>query len=167
MRMMFTALALGALVACPANAAQIRFQGGWFVTGVNGTASGQCDDYDPTGDRGVARFREPVAGTDNGSQSFLTLYSVSNLKGYRKEGKFSTDYKPVETIYTGDNWGEDDSGGEAQPPQLRIKSLDRRPTATKTTAETEFIDLVVQIKNYDFMVGCVVTVKAALIQRPD
>jgi hypothetical protein len=144
---------------------QVRFQGGWQITDSNGADN--CPDYDPRGDNGLARYREPIRGTDNPNHTTLTLYSQRSTRGFAKEGRFGGAFRPVDTIYTGDGFGPDNSGGEENPPELRVLEIHRVPHADQTAATTDFINMVVQVRGYDFMPNCRVTIDVTLFRRID
>lgn len=151
---------LALLVAsAPANAVEARFQGGFNVI----AQSGSCPFYNPVGDNGIARFREPVKGTTNPGFSTLMLHGSRNIKGYRKDGKFTGTFRDVDTIYTGDGWGPDDSA-DPQKPRLKVEKVVREPPSGNTKKTTEFIGMVVKINGYDFMPNCTVTIRVALFQ---
>jgi hypothetical protein len=88
------------------------------------------------------------------------------VKGFAREGRFPSQFRSLDdTLYTGDGWGSDDSGGEGNPPELRVLEVHRVPHSDKTTARTKFINMEVQVRGYDFMPDCVVTIQVALFRR--
>lgn len=139
----------------PADAAKVRWFGYYIIKGKAGT----CNDYNPVGNRGTLHFEPRLGGTDNTDHSAFVLYNRHFAAGFRlaDPGKFGRAWKNVETIYTGSNFGSDDTA----TPQVRF--LQQAPKKIKKT--TEFINVVAKIKNYDFMPGCVVTVHMAMLQR--
>jgi hypothetical protein len=165
MRAFAFALAASCVAAAPALAQeQVRFQGGFVISNSNGPAN--CPEYDPKGDRGIARFREPIPNTGNPSVTTLTLYQQNNTKGFAREGRFPTTFRPLDdTLYSGDGWGPDDSGGPSNPPDLRVLEVHRVPDTATTRRTTRFINMVVQVRGFDFMPNCLVTIDVSVAQR--
>ena len=135
--------------AADAEAARFRWWGHFEIYAKSGT----CPDYDPIGTRGFAWFRPELAGSDNGAGSKLIFRQDLWTKGYRiPTGLFTTAFKQAETIYIGDNWGPDDTA------IAQVRFITQAPPTLATT--TVSIIITGQIKNFDFMPGCVVTFRA-------
>jgi len=83
-----------------------------------------------------------------------------NSKAYRLSsgsGLFDATFKPVDTMYTGTDFGPDDTASVL----ARFKS--QKPLTIKAT--THFINATAEIQNFDFMVGCTVTIDLTMTQR--
>ena len=132
----------------------------WFGHFTIFSQSGVCPDYDPVGSRGIARFRPQLAGTDNGNGSKLVLYQSERVLGYRIEsGRFTDTFKTVETINVGENWGPDDTA------TVQLRFVSQEPPVIEIA--TKFINVVAEIKNFDFMPGCSVKLRLGLTPRPN
>jgi hypothetical protein len=152
---LYGALAL-TLMALPAEAARARFEGHFLITAKAGT----CTDYDPVRSRGNVQFEPEISGSDNGPGSSFVLYGDLDAKGYRIAegfGVFTTAFKAVDTMYTGSDFGPDDTA------TATVRFALQSPAAlTLTTAK---ILVTAQIRNFDNMPGCTVTVQMAFVKR--
>jgi hypothetical protein len=158
-KLALAAAAIAAITAMPAKAAVYEFPGYWFVTAKAGT----CNDYDPVGDRGVARYRYEIPSNPNREDQILTIFKQNNAQGYRLEtGYFNSGWKVVDTIYVGGGWGPDDSVANVY---LRVLTQTVVP-AGSINANTQFINNTVQVVNYDYMPGCYATFTMSLQKRP-
>ena len=98
----------------------------------------------------------------NREDHILTIFKQNNAQGYRLQtGYFTTAWKSVENIYVGGGWGSDDSVVNVY---LRLVSQVQDP-AGGINANTQFINAVAQILNYDYMPGCQVTFRLSLQKR--
>jgi hypothetical protein len=142
--------------AVPAEAAKVRFEGHFLIT----KAAGTCTDYDPKGSLGSVQFEPEVAGSDNGPGSSFGLFDTLGAKGYRLSsgtGLFDAGFKPVDTMYMGSDFGPDGTASVL----ARFKT--QKPLTIKTT--THFLTVTAEIQNFDFMVGCTVTIDMPMTRR--
>ncbi len=164
MRGILALICSGALLACsPANAAsQVRFIGGFVFL----SATGACPSYNPTGDRGVARFRPQLAGTENGDDARLGLFFQEGAMGWRlvngnpnigaavafKAAEFSDVF--------------DGPGNQTNPPdpQPTIRFLSESPAIT---TNTQVVTIVAEAQNFEFQAGCTVRFRLVLQRRPE
>ena len=148
------ALALWTITVSTADA-RIRFEGHFLIKAKSGT----CNDYDPVGNRGNVHFQPVIAGEPNQtSRARFVLYEDLHAKGYalKTNGNFTTSFKAVDTIYTSDGFGPDDSVANV------FVRFTTQPAITNTT---NFISVVAQVQNFDFMPGCTVNVHMTLLKR--
>jgi hypothetical protein len=156
MNKMLLGLVLLSTVAVPAEAARVRWEGHYLIK----QSDGACDSYDPRGTRGNVHFEPQLAGTDNGPGSSFALYRDLFASGYRLasgRGNFNENFKTVDAIYAGSGIAADETA------TVRIRFTRQNPSKIETS--TNFITIVAEIRNFDFMPGCNVTVHMALIRR--
>jgi hypothetical protein len=160
MKRILTAVALTAAATSPSYADPIEFFGGLTVF----QSSGACPDFDPVGERLIARYRPPIPGTDNPNQTILTLFQQTNARAYRRSGPLSFNFQVMENMQIGGNFGPDDArpGG----PEMRLISIEREPDTINTTVNTVFMSIVGEIRGYDFMPNCVARFRLAVGKRP-
>lgn len=157
MRKFALAAAFVAIAAMPAKAAVYEFEGYWRVTAKAGT----CNEYDPVGDSGIARYRYEIPTNPSREDHILTIFKRSNAQGYRLEtGYFNTNWKVVDTIYVGGGWGPDDSVANVY---LRVLTQTVVPAGSIQNAQ--FINTTVQVFNYDYMPGCYATFTISFQKR--
>jgi len=154
MRSFLFGVGLIVLASVPAQAAKVRWQGEFLVT----KASAGCTDYNPVGTDALVRFRPPIAGSDNGAGSRLSIFQRRYTISHKLvTGSFNSTFKPVETMTISDGFE-----GIGNPVAVRITAMSPKPTAT-----TDFIKAEGQIKGYDNMPNCVVTFQMSLVRRRD
>lgn len=146
--------------AAPVEAAKARWQGTFVIT----TATGTCNDYDPTGGRGLASFEPELTGTDNGAGSNFTLVEDVFTYAYQLHdgfGVFTDVFKQVDTMYVGTSgFGPDDTAN------VKLRFVKQTPPAAKLKKTSPFITITAEIQNFNYMPGCTVSVNAALVKRP-
>jgi hypothetical protein len=157
MRNMAVASALAlTLMVPPAEAARARFEGHFLFTAKSGT----CPFYDPVRSSGSVQFEPEISGSDNGPGSSFVLYQDLFAKGYRIAegfGLFTSAFKDVDTMYMGQDFGPDDTATPA------VRFTRQSPAAITLTTQT--ILITAQIRSFDFMPGCTVTVKMVFVKR--
>ena len=142
------------MAATTAEAARVRYEGAFIIKKKSGT----CANYNPVGNSGRVNFEPQVAGSDNGPGSELFLYEGIFGKSFDLEnGLFNTNFKEVAWHSTGQSVFTD----PAIIVRVRFKS--QKPATIK--AGTNFITAVAEVENFDFQVGCIVTIHLALIKR--
>jgi hypothetical protein len=161
MRNLVITLLTSAALMGAAEAAQVNFQGDLVITGKAGTCPG-----DPTGGHFFARYRPNIAGNPDNVGTKLTLFSPGFGLGFRlNTGNFnvgpSSAFKAVsDWVSLGGNFG-------AFGPVPRIRYLSHAATpAGPVTANTQFINIVGQIQNFDEAAGCTITFRLPLTARP-
>lgn len=135
-----------------AQAAKVRFEGGFVVTGKSGT----CSDYDPTGLRRYARFQPSNVG-DNDNWSAFALFDQSYAESYQvSSGNFGRSYKTViwRNVFA-DSWAGDHV--------VKVKFTSQSPKTI--LASTSFVEITGSIVNFDQQNGCVVSFRMALTKR--
>jgi hypothetical protein len=156
MKKMLLGLVLLSTVAVPAEAARVRWEGHFIIK----EAAGTCDAYNPRGTRGNVHFEPQIPGSDNGPGASFMLYRDLFAAGYRLSsgrGNFNENFKTVDTVYAGSGFAPDETA------TVRIRFVRQRPD--RIEASTNFITIVAEIRNFDFMPGCTVGVHMALIKR--
>lgn len=154
MKRFLLAIAVVAITSMPADA-RIRFQGHFIIK----AKSGACTEYDPVGNSGNVHFQPVIAGEPNQTnRARFVLYEDLHAKGYalKTNGNFTTAFKAVDTIYTGDGFGPDDSVANV------FVRLVTQPTITNAT---NFLNLIAVIQNFDYQPGCSVTVYLTMLKR--
>ena len=145
---------IAGLCSAPAEAAQVRFQGEFVFT----DATAQCGGNSPVGATGRVRFRPQLAGTDNGTGAGFALYSHRSLDAFRlSTGNFTSAFKSVEALGTGDEWG-------TYTASARFTSVTTVPAGGISSAST-FINVVGQISKGADVPGCIATFRLALTKR--
>jgi hypothetical protein len=146
-----------------ANAAQVNFQGEFIITAKSATG---CPS-DPVGEHFVARFRPQIAGNPDNQGTNLTIFGQRYAQGYRvNTGGFpvggTAAFRAVDqSMSLGGGFGP------FQPtPAIRFLSQAATP-AGAVTANTQFINIVGQLRNYDGMAGCTITFRMPLTLRPN
>lgn len=151
MKRSLLAVLLVATVASPAEAVPVRWQGDFTVTAQTGT----CEPEN-IGTGGRARFR-PGIGGENGADTSLSVFDQRQTVNYRLVGGlFNSTFQAVETRYIGDTALPVDRS-------LRIKIVSQKPEVID--ANVDFIDIIGQVRNYDFQTGCTVTFRMTLFRR--
>ena len=142
------------MAASTAEAAKVRYEGSFIIKQKSGT----CSDYNPVGGNGRVNFEPQVAGSDNGPGSELFLYGGIHGTSFDLEnGLFNTNFKEVA-------WHSVSHSVFTDPAIIvRVRFKSQKPATIK--AGTNFITAVAEVENYDFQVGCTVTVHLALIKR--
>ena len=141
-----------------ADAAFFSHEGRFVITG----KSGPCTNYDPVGGRGAARIRYQIPSVvDNEPDNILVLFFGGGTSGYRlQNGYFSGTYKSVEHIAVSHfGWGSN------EPTYLQVAKFNFEPSSANPS-NAQFMDLIVNIYNFDFMPGCLVTAKITLQPMP-
>lgn len=159
MKALLATLSLAALLAAPAAEARERFVGSWQIFFKSGT----CPDYDPVGDRGQARYRPPIAGTDNGSDTLIGLFYGDGARGLRVTGAVNIGAASVFKNTFSVNVFE--GGDVVGPPTQQIRYISQVPASL--TATTAAITIVAEINNYDWQTGCKVRIRLLLQKRAD
>lgn len=132
--------------------ATTRWQGHWRIT----DAAGDCD-FDPVGDRGIIRYKPNLPGSGDGPGVKLSLFAYENVNSFDlPSGHFTPFFKQVETMAVHDGYGPSDN-------PVYIRYLYETPLVI--TQATVFVDLIMQIKGWDNMPGCIVTVRASMLPR--
>jgi hypothetical protein len=148
LRIILSAVIL-AMVSTAAEA-RVRWQGVLHIVAQSG-----CTDYNPVGDYFRVRFR-PANVSDNGPNTFLSMFGGRNSQSFKVAGSIGTTLVTAETMTTGDGFGPYDVAA-----QIRFTAV------RDFTLLPVFAVLAGQIKNYDYMPGCLVTFRLGLIKRAD
>lgn len=159
MKALLTALSLAALLAAPSAEARERYVGTWQIISKTGT----CPDYDPTGDRGQARYRPPITGTDNGSDTLIGLFYGDGARGLRVTGAVNVGATSVfKNAYSVNVF---EGGDVVGPPTQQIRYISQSPASlTPTTVQ---IIILAEINNYDWQAGCKPRIRMLLQKRQD
>jgi hypothetical protein len=149
-RLLLALLAFATVLAGSADA-RTRYTGSLVVTGKSGTCS-----YDPVGDRWLARFQPSDLG-DNGTESSLSLFWADGALNFQVAGRFTNAFKPAEAFAIFDF-------GDELDVQPRVRFSKQTPAKLSTT--TPFIDIVGQIRGFNYMEACTVTFRLSVTLRP-
>jgi hypothetical protein len=160
MMRLFALVCFAALMACSqANAQQqVRFIGSFVFLSATG-----CPDFNPTGDRGFARFRPVVVGSSNGSRARVGLFFQDGAQGWEANaGNFTAAFKAA-------NFGNVFDGPGFQPsnqaPVPRLRFIFQAPANITTTTQT--VTIVAEAQNFDFQPGCTPRFRMVLQRRPN
>jgi hypothetical protein len=152
MRLKLGLAIIACLLASPVFAAAI-WQGRVTITG----QAGACPNYNPVGNHYVARF-QPRNLSDNGTNSRFAWFSDDYAQSFQLDNaSFDTTWRAVQftSIWT-------DAG--SPPFTTSVRFLSQAPATI--LVNTNFINVVGQIANYDFQQGCIVTFLLSLTRSP-
>ena len=148
MKALYIAAASLALMLSPAHA--VQWIGGASIVAQAGT----CPFGNAVGDRFFVRFRP--SGLGNDANSNLNFFDDSFAQGHRlNNGRFTTTFKRVTATSIG--------GGSGSNTDTFVRFTSQNPATL--TATTPFINIVGQIRGYDFQPNCTVTFRAAVTLR--
>ena len=147
MRKLFAFVLLAALSAGSAEARE-RYEGFFQINSKLGT----CTDYDPVGDRLTAKYL-PALVADNGSQTQIGLFYQFGARALNINGKVNvvppsstSGFKAAASVNVFEGWNS--------VPNQQIRYNSQSPV--NIAANTPNITIKGQIKNYDFMPGCII-----------
>lgn len=166
MKALLSTVFLGALTwALPANAEQVRFFGSFMFIAHSTDAS--CPDYNPEGDRGVARFRPQVTGSDNGTGArFGIFFQDGGYAWQLPSGNFNVGaesaFRPTRFASVFDGVGFLDT---TDTPVARVRFLSQSPASITTATQT--VTIVAELQNFDFQTGCTPKIRLMMHRRPE
>jgi hypothetical protein len=105
-------------------------------------------------------FEPQVPSSDNGPGASFVLYQDISAAGYRLQsgrGNFDDRFKVVDTVYTSSGFGPDETA------TVRVRFRSQRPETIEAT--TNFLTVVAEIRNFNFMPGCSVVVHMSMTRR--
>jgi hypothetical protein len=142
---------LAALVSCAlSGAATAQEQTRWVGAGSISDQTGTCPNGNRIGDRFFVRFRP--SGLGNGPESNLNLFDQGFAQAHKANGRFSRRFKRVQYLNIG--------GGSGSNSETFVRFRSQSPSRLTTT--TPFIDIVAEIRGYDFQPRCTVTLRVGL-----
>ncbi len=148
-RMATAGLILAASIST-AEAARLRYWGGFVITAQSGT----CPNGNEVNTRTAVRFTTESAT----AASTLSLFRAENAYNFRVNGRFTSTYKTAETIAIHDFGG-------TPPNTVKVRFTSQSPAAIAAT--TNFINVTGQISGWDEGPACVVTFRMSLAKRPE
>ena len=161
MKSLFALVCFSALLASShGNAQEVRFIGSFVFI----SATGACPDYNPTGDRGFARYRPQVAGSSNGDDARIGLFFQDGAMGWRMNvgnpnvGPTSA-FKAAEFGNVFDGPGTQDG-----TPVPLLRFISQSPATVATGTQTVII--VAEANNFDHQAGCKPRFRMVLQRRP-
>jgi hypothetical protein len=164
MKALFALVCFAALLASSqGNAQEVRFIGSFVFV----SSTGSCPDWNPTGDRGFARYRPEVAGSSNGDDARIGLFYQDGAQGWRmvsgnpNVGTSST-FKNADygNLFDGPHLQRFSDG----PPVPQVRFISQSPATVVLGTQTVII--LAEVNNFDSQAGCKLRFKMVLQRRP-
>jgi hypothetical protein len=150
---------LSSFLAVPADAARVRYFGTFII--VSKTENNKCVDYDPVGERLVARFQPFIPGSDENNRVALGIFYQDGGRGYQLDsGNFTANFKNAKAVNLFD-------GFDTPQPVQQVRFATSSPAADKITEATKVITITGEILNYDWQPGCRIQFSLLVQKRPN